>query len=235
MPNRRRRKARPAAHTSKTQVTGGETSVSHPGLVSPEPALEWEIDVPLVTNWVVLGGLLKAFGITGILVAALLSLISAITGEWETIPRMVMIAGAVTAGLFVLGLLGALLVYGNRMRMQFRIDSKGVDTKVTDRRSKAVSTLLVIFGMLARRPGVVGTGVLAGTGRRQSAAWKRITSVRFSPRWQTVSLVDGWHTAAVLFCRPDNYESVADRVRSEMARHAHAPNTRTKHSLPSKA
>ncbi len=81
------------------------------------PVLEREIDVPLVTNWVVLGSLLKAFGITGVLVAALFSVMLAISGEWESIPWFVMIAGAVAASLFVLGLLGALLVYGNRMSM----------------------------------------------------------------------------------------------------------------------
>jgi hypothetical protein len=187
--------------------------------------IAWDIDVPLLTNWVVPGSLLKAFGVTGALAAALFSLLSAVAGKWNTILWIVMMAGAVAAGLFALGLVGALIVYGNRMHMTFRIDSDGVDTAVTDRRSKAVSTLLVLFGALAGRPGAVGTGVLAATGSRQSATWKRITSVRFRPRWRTVTLMEGWHTAAVLFCRPDNYEAVTDRVRTEAAQHrpqAHA-------------
>lgn len=169
------------------------------------------------------------------LVAALFSLMSAVAGKWDTIPWIVMMAGAVVGGLFVLGLIGALFVYGNRMSMRFRIDAKGVSTTVTDRRAKAVYALLMLFGTLAGRPSAEGTGLLAATGRQQSAAWKRVTAVRFSPRWRTVTLIEGWHTAAVLFCRTDNYEAVADRARTEMAQHANKRKLLTKRGAPSNA
>ncbi len=230
MPSRR---AAAQLLTSPSRTAGRSSGA---GASRLPPPLAWETDVPLLTNWVVLGSVLKAFGITGVLIAALFSLMAAVAGRWDTIPSDIMMAGAIVVGLVVLGLLGALLVYGNRMTMRFRLDDKGIDTAVIDRRSNAVSALLVLFAALAGRPGAMGTGILAATGKRQSATWKRISAARFRPRWRTVTLFDGWHTAAVLFCRPDNYEAVADRVRTEMAKHADKPNIRTtKRSAPSNA
>lgn len=183
------------------------------------PSLDWEIDVPLVTNWIVLGGLAKVFAITAVVMAILLSLISVVTGEPERIPAMLVISMATAGGLFLLALLASLLVYGNRMRLHCRVDGAGAETVVVDRRTRAVAIISIILGVFGRRPILAGSGLLANANVRQHMPWKVVTSARFNTRARTVSLVRaGWGAPLILFCIPANYETVAERVRAEMAR-----------------
>lgn len=187
--------------------------------VSSNPSLDWEIDVPLVTNWIVLGGLAKVFGITAVVMAILLSLISVVTGEPERIPTVVAISMATAGGLFLLALLASLLIYGNRMRLHCQVDGAGAETMVVDRRTRAVAIISIILGLFGRRPVLAGSGLLAYANVRQHMPWKVVASARFNTRAGTVSLArKGGGTPLVLFCTPGNYETVAGRVRAEMAR-----------------
>jgi len=187
--------------------------------VSGNPSLDWETDVPLVTNWIVLGGLAKVFGITAVVMGILLSLISVVSGEPERIPTMLAISMATAGGLFLLALLGSLLVYGNRMRLHCRVDGTGVQTVVVDRRARAVAIMSIILGVLGRRPVLAGSGLIASVNTRQRMPWKAVASASFDARARTVSLSrEGGGTQLTLFCTPGNYETIAQRVRAEMAR-----------------
>ncbi|HWA59932.1 MAG TPA: hypothetical protein VG939_01085 [Caulobacteraceae bacterium] len=182
-----------------------------------DEVLAWEADAPLLTHPVMLGALVRLFGITGAIMAGLLVFLFAVQGEWRAIGPMLAMVGAVVGGLFVLSLAVSLVVFGARLRMAFRLDSDGVAASVVDRRARNANRAAAVLGILSGRPALAGAGLLAETESSQSAAWSSIARARFQPRRRTILLSNRWRTVIVLFCTPDNYEAVGQRVRAALA------------------
>ena len=179
--------------------------------------LRWTNDVPVVTHPLMLLNYIKLFGLTAIIMGLLMSFLMAVTGSPDAIPAMWMMAGGVCAALLVVGLLGMALIYGNRMQMTFSLDREKAVSEIADRRNKAVSAAAIILGVLARKPGAVGAGLISATDTRRSAAWRALVSARFYPQFNSISLRNSWRTVIILFCTPANYEQVAAYVREAMA------------------
>ncbi len=57
-----------------------------------------------------------------------------------------------SAGVAIAGLLGALLILGNRARMRFSVSSSQAVAEIVDRRVAAMGWLTLILGILARKP-----------------------------------------------------------------------------------
>ena len=88
----------------------------------------------------------------------------------------------------MVGVLGMVLIYRNRMTMRFTLDKGGARAEILDRRAATVSTATIVLGALAGKPGAVGTGLIAKTTSDQRAAWKAIVKARFHPRWSAIAL-----------------------------------------------
>jgi hypothetical protein len=194
---------------------------------APQKGMRWEIDVPLVTHPLMLAGYVKIFGLTGILMGIFLSFLMAVTGSLDAIPMVWMMSGGISAGLFVVGLLASALIYGNRMRMRFKLDADQAGAEIIDRRSKTVSIAAIVLGVLARKPGAVGAGLIGATDTERTAAWRGIVSAKFYPRHHAISLRNSWRTVIILFCSPANYERAAAFVRQAMTRNPTREGART--------
>ncbi len=194
------------------------------------PALVWETDVRLLTHPLMLATFAKLFVITGFIVGALLSFILAVTSEAQSIVPILEMTGTLTAGLAVLSGLVCLVIFRNRMHMRFSLDAKAAEAEVIDTRAKKANTVAVVLGILARKPGLAGAGLMAQSSMNQKAAWKAVAKARFHPAWRTVSLSNGWRTVLNLFCTPENYDVVAAAVREALARRK--TKARPKNPLP---
>ena len=189
------------------------------GSQKTRPALEWTIDVGLVTEPLLLIVYAKAMAIVGAIMVALLVFLPAVTGNTDGILPMLGLVGLVFVVVMAISLVAAGLVMRNRHTMRFAVDEHGVRQFSVDRRAAAASTAAIVAGALANSPGAVGAGLLAKAQARRSAAWKGIVSVRRHPSRRAIALNNRWRTVMLVFCTPENYETVAARVDAEMANH----------------
>ncbi|MCC2111348.1 MAG: hypothetical protein KDJ16_04875 [Hyphomicrobiales bacterium] len=181
--------------------------------------LIWEIDVGLLNNRMIWRGLLTMIIATYLVVMLLMGFILLGTGEAENIPSLALVFALICAGIFVLMLAVMLLIFGNRMRMKFRLDDKGLRTELTDRRAKTGSRLAAIVGLLAGKPGLAGAGLIAATDEIREYQWSQVASARFHDRAGVITIRNDWRPIADLFCPPEIYPMAAEKVRTALARH----------------
>jgi hypothetical protein len=196
---------------------------SHAASVGPA-ALNWERDVPILTNWLVLSGVIKVFALAGGLLCGLLAFMFAIQGEARLIGPMASFIALIDGGLLVVGTLVAALIYGNRLRYRFSVDEAAALCERIDQRATTIGRLTILLGVLLGKPGAVGTGLISETTTLTSAAWPSIVRIAEHPGSLAIALHNSWRTVLILFCTPENYQAVLDRVKA--ARQARAPRQR---------
>jgi hypothetical protein len=177
----------------------------------------WEIDVPLLTNPLVLGSTIRGFLLAGAMMWALLAFLFAVQGEWDVIGTMAIFSFGLTGVMVVVGLLGTGLVLGNRMRFRFTVDAKGATCDRIDRRAAATDRLAMLVGLLAGKPGVVGAGMLSASQATTRVAWSSVARATPHPRMHAIGLHNVWRTTAVLYCPPERFEEILATVRERIA------------------
>ncbi|HRK24334.1 MAG TPA: hypothetical protein PLQ11_05205 [Beijerinckiaceae bacterium] len=180
--------------------------------------LSWDLAVPLVTHPLMLINIVKAFFFSGLIMALLLSFLIGITGSPEQIPMIIGISFAAAGGIGIVGTAAAALIYRNRMNMHFLLNDRGARAIITDTTARNVSILTIILGVLAGKPGAVGTGLITLSDRDRHAGWRGVVNVRYHPKHHAISLANSWRTVLILFCTPENYEKVAAYVAAATAR-----------------
>lgn len=182
-----------------------------------EPALSWEMDIPIATHPVMLANIALLFAISGLLIGALLSFILAMTGAVQSIEPMWELAAIATGGLFLLTLLGAAVFFGNRLPMRFKLDASAAESEMTDSRGETTRRAALALSWMADRLGLAGAGLAAEASARQHILWSAVARAHFHPLLRTISLSNGWRTVLILFCTPANYDAVAAAVHTGMA------------------
>jgi hypothetical protein len=192
-------------------------------LPSPSvPTLSWETAIPIATHPVLLTNFGLLFAVAGAIVGALVAFVLAMTGQGARIEAMVEWTASLTAASFLVALVVALLIFGNRLHMRFALDPAAAEAEVADQRPGIVQRALSVFSWLAERFGLAGAGLVAETSAPQRIEWDTVADAHFHPLWRTISLSNGWHIALILFCTPANYDAVAAAVHTGLAaRHPH--------------
>jgi hypothetical protein len=180
-------------------------------------ALSWEIAIPIATNPVVLANVALLFAITGLIVAALLAFVLAMTGSVASIQPALEWTAAATAGLFLVSLVVVMIMFGNRLPLRFRLDAVAAVAEMTDTRLKLAHQVTATLSRLAGRFGLAGAGLIAETSAEQTIAWNSVARAHFHPLLHTISLSNGWRTVLILFCTPQNYAAVAGAVHTGLA------------------
>lgn len=150
-----------------------------PSEESARTPLIWERDVPLLTNPAILRSVLLLWLVTAGVMSALVGGIVAATDGLKSAVPIVEMCLTIVGGLVLLSFLIMMLLFGNRMRMAFAIDERGVVARVIDRRAKATNRLAFLMGMLAGRPGAAGAGLIAMRDEERSAVWSSIVEARY--------------------------------------------------------
>ena len=179
-------------------------------------SISWERDVPIVTSPVVLRQVVIVFLLVPVIMCGLLVLPMWNQDSLDAMPQLALMAFAVSAGVAITGLLGALVILGNRARMRFSVTGTRAVAEVIDRRVSRIGWLSVILGVIARKPGLAGSGLITLSNTRQATKWSAVHKARFHDRRHVIELSNGWRTTVVLFCLPENYEDVAARVRTRI-------------------
>lgn len=183
---------------------------------SYEEILKWEIDVPLATNRVVL----RQLALLIVIPSAALALLMLTLGVIESDPGQIKVAFILfCAGIGFMSLLigiAILLVLGNRMRMTFRVDEKGVQSSVIDRRAKTSRMLAILIGALTVNPGLAGAGLLAQANSGRDTIWSEIEELEIIDNQHTIVLRSGLMVLDAVFCTSSNFQRVRDHIEAHI-------------------
>jgi hypothetical protein len=193
-----------------------------PDAVEPDPALpadslRWEAEVPLLTNPFILYDFLKLLVISFLVMQVLLvGMTIAIEQrlKLETLAAYAKLGGAAVLALGVIMILVMLLFFWNRFPMRFTLWPRGAMVESLSRRGKVGNRLAVILGLLARKPGVAGAGLLGMSQETVSVAWPEVHRVRVHAARRVISLMNSWRVVFRLYCTPENFAPVLAAVEA---------------------
>ena len=187
----------------------------------PDPqvttGITWEIEVPLLTNRDVVGSTFVACALSALIAGSLVGVLLAAQGEWNAILPVFGMLAVIAGILFGIGFLAIVLVFRGDMRFRFAVTDEQVSCELIDTTARAVNRLTVVAGVLAARPGAVGTGLIATSGEVTSLGWDGGFRAAYDPRRQTIALHNGWRRLLVIYCTEQNYAEVAALVRARIA------------------
>lgn len=191
-------------------------------VIQPQRAesLQWDIDVPLLTNRYMVTALAKAMLGAGGLVLAMVGLLLGFQGAWHAIPGVTALLLGISVGLFALGLVVMAFPFKNRLVSHFAVDADGVHLVVTDRTARGGNRLAFWMGLALGSGATAGSGLLAATQEKQSLRWGGAFRAIAEPATRSIAFRNGWRTLLRVYCRPENFSMVVDRVNREMAAHA---------------
>ncbi len=179
-------------------------------------SLVWETDLPLFSpimqaQW---GGAMLATVVVMILIMAPIFISQ---GEWDALLGITAMAAAAGAGLWLLGLLIMALLFRGRYRVRFTLNSKGILCETIDKVAKTANRLALVAGILARKPGVAGSGLIAMSRESEAIRWAGAFRAVYQPKRHVILLRNNWRTLMWVQCTPENYAEVAETVAQYMA------------------
>ena len=181
---------------------------------------QWDRNVSILTNPLVLASLLKGFGAAFGITWLILEIISWTMKTLMTLyvlrhPLKVMEEGVfafVFIGLIVvITAIVTAIVFRNGYDAHFEVNEQGAwmmpqpgQRKTNDR----IHQLLFGLGMLMRKPGAVGMAMIADATQERSIAWSEVQKVVPYPSRLAIGLHDSWHCVLIIYCLPENYEPI---------------------------
>ena len=173
----------------------------------------WEVSVPLLTNRFIVYDSLKATAIAGCGFFAIMAGAFSLQGDPGLALEMLPMVGVALLVVFVLLGAAALLVMGNRWRVRFTVDGRGVHW-VTLRSARA--GLLAALAAQSGHPTARGAATLMRTGDSGTLRWNEIHRVREHPDAGVISLTNRWRVVLRLYCDASDYVRVAAIVRAQV-------------------
>ncbi|MCW5852642.1 MAG: hypothetical protein KIT87_21400 [Anaerolineae bacterium] len=174
------------------------------------PPLEWDYAIPVATNRFILRDMVVVFGLSMVILQAILALMGLILdGEalWLPLSFWALIAGILVV---LFGL--ASLVLLNRVQAHFSLDTERAEVRM-GRRERRLNRLATGLGFLAGKPGLAGAGLLAEAQETQAIEWKDVYTVKVHPKQRVISLHNSWRTVMRLYCSPEVFDEAVAWVR----------------------
>lgn len=196
-----------------------------------DTTLRWEVAVPLASNRYMLAGLAKATLGGAALVTCLVTILLAIQGEWQAMPRIAALLAMIGLGLLAIGVLVMVAIFRNHLRLRFTVDNVGVTAETVDRVAKTGNRAALLVGLVLGRPAAAASGLLATQQELQQLHWKGAFRAELEPATHSIALLNGWRTLLRIYCLPGNYELVTRTVSSFMTTHGTARRGSTKSPL----
>lgn len=175
-------------------------------------SVQWEIEVPIFHDPVILRQLGIAIGIPfGMLIIIL-----------------IIATGGDTGSLYALGLIGALflltfifikLVYRGKYAAGFIIDQKGILNYTQEKQAKKnriINSLTVVLGLMTGKVTAAGAGFLAQSRQSVFVRWNRVRKVKCYPKSRTILIKGGFAETIAVFCTKENYDEIDAMIKSKI-------------------
>lgn len=172
----------------------------------------WQAEMKLLNNRFFLGDFAKWFGLTMLICSTLFMLIFGIPGGLKGIEAALLMTG-IGAVLLIVSTLIFVIIMGNRVPMEFTVNSDGVNMRGISKRMKGINKLAIIMGVLARKPGAIGAGTIGMSQQSTTIPWNELQKVHFYPAYQAIFLKGGIFSRIRLYCTSQNYEAVVKIIQ----------------------
>jgi hypothetical protein len=168
--------------------------------------ITWKKKIPLLTNVFMLKDLATILIIACGLMLVFLLVISG--GDPGIIPLWA-VCSAVIVALIVFT---TLVVFLNRMNMEFGVGPQGVLVAVGSKERK-MNSAVTIIGVLTGNMQVTGAGLMAGARETIVASWPEIKKVTVYGNQKVINLRMGLLTPMRLYCLDENFAAVERMIR----------------------
>lgn len=199
----------------------GPTNPSEDATVTraEEPPIHWDVAVPLVNNLEMVWTLARVLLIAGMGLVLVLTIALGTSGEWKALGGLIIGVGLAVAGLLALGLAIMVVLWPRGMRVSYTVDEDGIRFAIRSGVARAIPPIAVAAGTMLGSGRLVGMGLVNAGQQEQRLRWKGRFRAHLDARRMRIRLANGWRTLMVLYCTRENYGTVAERVKAEMARH----------------
>jgi hypothetical protein len=195
----------------------------------PANAIVWNIAYPLLTNRFFLYDMIKMLLWTFLIFNGLILSIFLFQKHFDSVVPFLGLSGLILFG-FICVITGiTALIFGNRFPTRFGINSNGVFYQSLSRRASTMNSAAIVIGLLARKPGAAGAGLLAASQESGGIPWKYVRRVREYPAQRVISIMNSWRVVVRLYCNPENYTRVLELV------HTHAAGAAAERADPKKS
>lgn len=179
--------------------------------------LVWETDLPLfsrlmLTQWTL------AMLATATLMALILGTIFAAQQEWDALAPMAGLIGAVTFGLWLLGLIIMAVLFRGRYHVRYTLSERGLRCDTLDQVAKTTNRLAIGLGAVMGKGQLLGAGLIGISRESEEVQWSGAFVARFDPVRYTVLMKNGWRTLLWVQCTAENYTVVAEQINLYMTR-----------------
>ena len=171
--------------------------------------MSWENRVKLLMNPTIWSSMLLVIGIPSGLLGLFFTLL---TGQLE---YLVFVPLACLGGLLAIFVLVALVIdaFGG-MKATFYLTTHGVRF-VSGKGASAAATAAFLAGLLAGKPGLTGTGLLAESEQHVFISWSDISTIQIKAARHYILIKRGWGDRPIgLYCTPENFRPVMDTLRA---------------------
>ena len=175
-----------------------------------EPSIIWDISFPLVTNRFFLYDMIKVTFLSCFAFFLIFFVILAITKNFDSLPGFLLIVTLFFVVFNILFLFVALIFFGNRYAARFAISEKGVSWETRSKRAKIANRAAVLIGVLSKKPGVAGAGLLGMSGEAGFMKWKDIKKIKGYSGPRVMTLMNSWRVVTRLYCTPENFLQVLE-------------------------
>ena len=181
----------------------------------------WLYDLHMLKNPAVLFDLFWALGVSTAITVFIIFCIQACSNGINADDLMIVlkIAGILIGIMLVLGVLGYLLyaaLSGWIYSVHFIMDENGVEHKAAPRSkklAKRIGFLTVLVGLFSRKPGMMGTGILASSNTSMSSDFLRVRSVK-AVRWMNTIKVNERFSRNRVYVSDEDFDFVFDYISS---------------------
>lgn len=171
----------------------------------------WNFNISFF-NRLIVGTMLKVTGIAILVLVTFLIILGLFYGGFEIMWSGDIIYLLMIGGIIVIGTIITLLVaYRNRYEVRFRVDTSGASYKTigkTRKQNAVVSFLLLIGGLYTKSPGLVGMSMLSASTQEDGMNWNEVRELKFYPKQHAIML-KGRIRRFIVYCKPENYETVS--------------------------
>jgi uncharacterized membrane protein len=183
-----------------------------------DATLTWETDLPLFSREM-LKQWTYAMIATALVMLLLLGTLFTAQGEWKTLPMLGLMVVSITGGLWLLGLVIMAVLFRGRYRVRYTLSDDGILMETLDTVAKTANSAAIILGVLARKPGLAGAGLIGKSRESEAVRWKGAFTAVAKPERQLIALNNGWRTVMFVQCTAENFAPVMARVEAAMAKH----------------
>lgn len=169
--------------------------------------IQWTREVPLLNNAYMVMDVLFVLLFSGGGLGAILVLIMG----FEEILAILRIVTIASGALIVLAFVTMGFVMMNDLEMTFTLNEKGIQTDINQKKTR-FNKVALVFGLLAGKPGLMGTSMLAMSREQSFVEWSSIQKAVMDDRKKVISLSSSLRLLSRLYCNSETYMETVEFV-----------------------